>query len=109
MDMPPSDSSRMPPISELKPAEGASVHIMVPYEGETFKNDTIPLEFKMQRGRRGSHVHAYVDGKLMGMFNSEKGTLTGIAPGHHTLELRVATKDHNAELRARDSVGFFVQ
>lgn len=109
MDMPKIGSSEMPPMSDLKPAQGASVKITVPYESESFKSGDIPLEFKMQKGRVGSHVHAYVDGKLMGMFESQKGTLTGIAPGRHTLELRVATKDHNAELHARDSIDFFVQ
>jgi hypothetical protein len=108
MDMP-TTGSEMPPLSALKPAEGASVKILTPYESERFAKGDVPLAFKMQKGRIGSHVHAYIDGKLMGMFESEKGTLTGIAPGRHTLELRVATKDHNAELRARDSVEFFVQ
>jgi len=40
------------------------------------------------------------------MFKSEKGTLNGIKPGQHTLELRVVTGDHNTELDATDKVSF---
>ena len=45
----------------------------------------------------------------MGMFKSEKGTLTGIQPGHHTLEIRVVTEDHQTELDATDRVHFVVK
>jgi hypothetical protein len=45
----------------------------------------------------------------MGMFESEKGALTGVKPGKHTLELRVVTSDHNTELDATDKVDFSVQ
>ena len=48
-------------------------------------------------------------GELMGMFKSEKGTLTGIQPGHHTLEIRVVTEDHQTELDATDRVRFVVK
>lgn len=75
MDMPKMDSEDMPPVSALEPAEGASVKILSPKEGEIFKGDEVPVRFRMMNGRRGSHVRAYVDGKLMGMFESEKGTL----------------------------------
>jgi ASC-1-like (ASCH) protein len=43
---------------------------------------------------------------MIGMFKGEKGTLNGIKPGKHTLELRVATADHNTELNAIDKVTF---
>jgi hypothetical protein len=43
---------------------------------------------------------------MMGMFTSKKGTLNGIKPGSHILELRVVTADHNTELDATDKVSF---
>lgn len=95
--------------SKLQPAEGASVKILLPKEGELFKGDEVPLQFKLVKGKRGSHVHAYVDGELIGMFQSEKGTLTGIQPGRHTLELRVVAEDHQTELDAVDRVEFVVK
>lgn len=106
MDMPMKHSDKMPPKSSLKPAQGASVKIISPKAGEVIKGDAVPLEFKMTKGKIGEHVHAYVDGEMAGMFKSAKGTLTGVKPGKHTLELRVATSDHNTELNAIDRVIF---
>ena len=106
---------RMPPRSILKPAEGARVKILSPKNGDQFQGDEIELHFELLKGKRGNHVHAYVDGELMGMFTKDEGTLngsgtlTGIRPGHHTLELRVVTKDHNTELDATDRVKFMVK
>jgi hypothetical protein len=67
------------------------------------------LEFNLIKGKRGDHVHAYVDGELMGMFLSSQGTLSGIQPGQHVLELRVVAEDHQTELDARDRIEFVVK
>jgi hypothetical protein len=93
----------------LKPAEGASIKILSPTKGQTFKGDKVPIEFKLIKGKRGHHAHAYVDGELMGMFESTKGTLTGVKPGKHTLEVRVVANDHKTELDATDRVEFTVK
>jgi hypothetical protein len=106
MDMPMQHSDKMPPKSALKPAQGASVKIVSPKAGQVIKGDSVPLEFKLTKGKIGEHVHAYVDGKMAGMFQSSKGTLNGIKPGQHTLELRVTTADHKTELNATDKVMF---
>jgi hypothetical protein len=95
--------------SALQTAEGASIKILSPKKGEAFKGDQIPLQFKLVKGKRGEHVHAYVDGEMMGIFKTEKGTLTGIKPGKHVLELRVATPNHQTELNATDRVEFVVK
>jgi hypothetical protein len=60
-------------------------------------------------GKRGHHVHAYVDGELMGMFQSGAGALNGLKPGPHTLELRVVAEDHQTELDAFDRIEFMVK
>lgn len=96
-------------IPPLKPAQGAIIKIISPKKDQTFKGDKVPLEFKLTKGKRGHHAHAYVDGELMGMFESEKGTLNGIKPGKHTLELRVVADDHQTELNATDKVEFTVK
>jgi hypothetical protein len=93
----------------LAPAEGARVKILEPSANQVFAGDKIPLRFEMDKGKRGQHVHAYIDGELMGMFESTKGTLTGVKPGQHSLELRVVTADHNVELDATDRVQFTVK
>ncbi|HET8562741.1 MAG TPA: hypothetical protein VFM35_02595, partial [Candidatus Binatia bacterium] len=92
----------------LKPAEGASVKILSPKQGQTFQSDQIPIQFRLVKGKRGHHVHAYIDNQLMGMFESEHGTLTGIKPGRHILTLRVVADDHETELDAGDQVSFMI-
>lgn len=92
-----------------KPAEGASIKIISPTKGQVFQRDKVPIEYKLEKGKRGHHAHAYVDGALMGMFESEKGTLNGIKPGKHILELRVVASDHETELDASDKVEFTVK
>jgi hypothetical protein len=93
----------------LKSAEGANIKIVAPKQDQVLKGDRVPLEFKLTKGKRGHHAHAYVDGELMGMFESEKGTLNGIKPGKHTLELRVVAEDHKTELDATDKVTFTIK
>ncbi len=95
--------------TSLQPAQGATVKILSPKAGQTIKGDAVPLAFKMTKGKVGEHVHAYVDGQMVGMFKGSKGTLNGIKPGQHTLELRVVTSDHNTELDATDRVSFMTK
>lgn len=92
-----------------QPAEGASIKILSPAPDQIFASDQIPLKFELIKGQRGHHVHAYVDGQLMGMFESEHGTLNGVAPGKHILELRVVAADHRTELAASDPIEFVVK
>lgn len=106
MDMPLKHHHKIKPKATLQPAEGASVRIMLPQKGQIVKGDQVRLQFELVKGKRGEHVHAYVDGELMGMFKGNEGSLTGLKPGTHTLELRVATADHNTELNATDTVQF---
>ena len=90
-------------------AEGASIQIVTPENGQVFRGDKVPVQFKLTKGKRGHHAHAYVDGELMGMFESQRGTLTGVKSGKHILELRVVADDHETELDARDTVEFTVR
>ena len=92
-----------------KPAEGASIKILSPINRQIIKGDKVPVQFKLTKGKRGHHAHAYVDGELMGMFESEKGTLNGVKPGKRVLELRVVAADHETELDASDKVEFTVK
>ncbi len=91
------------------PAEGARVKILSPAAQQIFTGDKVPLKFTLTKGKRGAHVHAYVDGELLGMFESQQGTLNGITPGRHTLELRVVAADHQTELDAKDRIEFIVK
>jgi putative copper export protein len=102
-------ASTLPYAAKIEPAEGASVKILSPSADQVFVGDQVPLKFALTKGKRGTHVHAYIDGELMGMFESTKGTLNGIQPGGHTLELRVVAEDHQTELDAMDRVQFIVK
>jgi hypothetical protein len=93
----------------LKPAEGAKIKIFSPSHEQVFKGDKIPVQYKLTKGKRGHHAHAYIDGELVGMFETEKGTLNGIKPGKHVLEMRVVAEDHETELDATDKVIFIVR
>ena len=83
--------------------------ILSPKTDEVFAGDRVPIKFSFIAGKRGHHVHAYVDGELVGMFQSQAGALNGLKPGPHTLELRVVAEDHQTELDAFDRVEFMVQ
>jgi putative copper export protein len=98
-----------PAPKKLEPAEGASVEIISPKAEQVFKSDRVPLRFKLTKGKRGHHIHAYIDGELMGMFDGRQGTLNGIGPGRHVLELRVVAEDHQTELDANDRIEFVVK
>ncbi len=94
--------------NKRQPAEGARVETILPQPGQIVVGDKVPLKFKLTKGKRGDHVHAYIDGELVGMFMSN-GTLNGVAPGHHVLELRVVAEDHQTELDATDRIEFTVK
>ncbi len=102
-------SPASPGANSIAPAQGASVKILSPTPGQVFASDHVPLRFNLTKGKRGDHVHAYIDGELMGMFMSNNGTLNGITPGHHVLELRVVADDHQTELDATDKISFTVK
>ena len=101
----PAKSSTTP----LQPAEGARIKILAPTKGQVLKGDKVEIHYQLTKGKRGHHAHAYVDGELMGMFESAKGTLNGVKPGKHVLEMRVVASDHQTELDARDTVEFTVK
>lgn len=109
MDMSTKHGETMPPNAALKPAHGASIKIISPKPGQEFKGDRVPIRFSLVKGKTGHHVHAYVDGELMGMFESSTGTLTGVKPGMHVLQIRVVEADHKTELDASDEVKFVVK
>jgi putative copper export protein len=106
---PPAIKSEIANQKRYLPADGASLKIIEPKAGQVFTADRVALKFTLSRGKRGHHVHAYVDGELMGMFEGKAGTLNGINPGKHVLELRVAADDHTTELDASDKVEFTVR
>jgi len=54
------------------------------------------LVYKVEPGPRGDHVHVYVDDKEVGILRQLEGsyTLETLAPGRHTLCIKVVNKAH---------------
>src|SRR5262245_52811384 len=61
----------------LHSAEGASFELIRAKAEQLFKGDRVPLRFKLTKGKRGHHVHADIDGELLGMFDGIQATLNG--------------------------------
>ena len=92
----------------VQPSADTSIQIISPKPGDTFTSDRVPITFKITGGFT-YHAHAYVDGELMGMFEGKSGTLTGVPPGRHTLELHIVGEDHMTEFGASNKVEFVVK
>ena len=54
------------------------------------------LVYKVEPGPRGDHVHVYVDDREVGILRKLEGsyTLETLAPGRHTLCIKVVNKAH---------------
>ena len=88
--------------SRLHPAEGVKVTILSLQESQGFNGEEGPIRYKFMKDKRGSHLHVYVDGELMGMFSGvEKGTLIGAPPGCYTLELRTVAENQHSGCQER--------
>ena len=60
------NSDRAGRTGKLLPADGASVKILSPTKHQIFQRDQIPIEFRIVKGKRGHHVHAYVNARTHG-------------------------------------------
>jgi hypothetical protein len=91
-----------------QPPADAAIQIVSPRPGDSFTSDRVPITFKITGGVT-YHAHAYVDGELMGMFEGSSGTLTGVPPGRHTLELHLVGEDHMTEFATSNKVEIVVK
>jgi hypothetical protein len=78
-------------------AEEASVTIHSPADGATL--DAMvqnKVEFEVEPGPRGDHVHFYVDGEEVAVLRQLKGsyTLGSLTPGERELCIKVVNKNH---------------
>jgi hypothetical protein len=74
-----------------------SVRITAPMEGATLdaKAQNM-LEYEVDPGPKGNHIHVYADNKELTMLRQLKGSypLVSLAPGNHTLCVKVVNKAH---------------
>ena len=92
------------------PAEGAQVKILSPAAAANIHRRQSAVKIHLNQGqarRARARVHRRrIDWVCL---ESQQGTLNGIAPGRHTLELRVVAADHQTELDAKDRIEFIVK
>lgn len=69
---------------------------------------TFTLEWDLDKGNKGDHSHIYIDGKNKGVVRTTNRKISGLSPGKHTIEVRLASKGH-AELGPKDSITVMVE
>lgn len=85
-----------------------SVAIISPRPNQVCTGNKVAVNWRADMGKDGNHVHLYLDGKLLGPKYGSSYTLSNLSPGKHTVELRLATKNHQ-ELGPRSKVSFMVK
>ena len=79
-------------------AQEASVTILSPMEGAQLMGGEGPhmLDYKVEPGPNGDHVHVYVDDAEVGILRELSGSypLKGLTPGAHAICIKVVNKAH---------------
>ncbi|MCR4377747.1 MAG: hypothetical protein NUV50_06600 [Rhodospirillales bacterium] len=79
-------------------AQEGSVTILSPMEGAQFMGGEGPhmLDYKVDPGPNGDHVHVYVDEAEVGILRELSGSypLRGLGPGAHAICIKVVNKAH---------------
>ena len=94
-------------IEITSPADGATVEVTTTL---TFTVEGITLDPDNIGGANvegDGHVHVYVDGEYYTAVGTTSAEVSGLLPGDHTLEVRLAENDHS-ELGVSDSVSVSV-
>ena len=82
--------------------------IKSPADGVIVKGSTVMVEMEIDKGKRGDHIHFYLDGKNLGVVRVDKYKLTDMAKGKHKVEARLASKGH-AEIGPKGTAEFTVE
>jgi hypothetical protein len=77
--------------------EQASVKIFAPKnEGVVSHTESLALDYAVEPGPKGDHVHIYVDGREVAIVRQLKGRydVGRLAPGRHELAIKVVNQAH---------------
>jgi hypothetical protein len=77
--------------------EEASVEILAPRDGLTLgRGDVLTLEYAVDPGPKGDHVHVYVDGREVAMVRKLEGSyrVGRLRPGTHQVAIKVVNRAH---------------
>ncbi|MDP2314128.1 MAG: hypothetical protein Q8P41_14595 [Pseudomonadota bacterium] len=95
---PPVTETARPAIALTSPlaAEGRyGTEVFVTYDVTDFTLDAAGIDGDPVEGK--GHVHAYLDGVSVGETAESSFTFTDVPSGEHTLEVRLATNDHDEQ------------
>ncbi len=84
--------------------DGSALTISSPQNGETV-GSSFELKYALRKGMSADHAHVFLDGTYQKGF---KGQFHNVAPGPHTITVRVANHDHDM-LNISDSVNIIVE
>ena len=84
--------------------DGSALTITSPQNGATV-GSSFTLSYALRKGVNADHAHVFLDGKYQKGF---KGTFKDVAPGRHTITVKVANHDHDM-LNISDSVEITVK
>jgi hypothetical protein len=77
-------------------ADDGKVTILKPEEGEVVQGSGYTVEFELDKGSRGDHVHIFLDGKHVAPVTKKSSyKLTRLKKGPHTVTLKLADKNHD--------------
>ncbi len=85
---------------------GKAVVIKSPADNAVIRGSSVDVIFELRnKGKRGDHVHLYLDGRLVKPLHGRKVTYTinQLRRGNHVILIRLATKGHKI-LEPQDSV-----
>lgn len=75
----------------------ASVDILAPQDGAVVsRSEPLALEYDVEPGPKGDHVHVYVDGREVAILRQLEGRyeVGRLRPGRHELAIKVVNRAH---------------
>jgi hypothetical protein len=83
------------PAQTITAVSGGKVVIHSPEDGATVSGDSLKVSFEIaDKGKRGDHVHVFLNGKLLKPVYGKSHTIKGLEKGEHTIEVKLASKNH---------------
>jgi hypothetical protein len=90
-------------------AGDGNVTILKPEDGAVVTGSSYTVEFTIDMGTKGDHVHIFLDGKhLAPVMRKGEYKLTRLKKGPHTVTLKLADRRHNY-IGPEDAVKFTVE
>jgi hypothetical protein len=83
--------------AEPMSTQEASVTIVKPMDGATLAaGQPVTLQYRIDPGHRGDHIHVYVDGREVAILRRLEGSyvIDPLSPGRHELGIKIVNSAH---------------